>query len=563
MLPDPMPAGLVEQVKAWIADDPDPVTAAAATDLLEKAGAGDRAAADELADSFAGPLEFGTAGLRGALGPGPGRMNRVVVSRAAAGLAAYLLGLDQVRMRAEQGARPKVLVGYDARYNSEVFAVDTAEILAAQGFEVLVTARPVPTPVVAFGIRSLDCVAGVVVTASHNPPEDNGYKVYLGDGSQIVPPADAKIAAQIRRVEQFPVAELARSTSFARSDTELLTAYTDRLVSLLDPAGARELSWVYTPMHGVGGAVVAEVVRRLGFPAGIEVAAQAAPDPAFPTVGFPNPEEPGAMDLALELATAHGVDLVIANDPDADRCAVAIPAGRGYRMLHGDELGALLADDFCRRGSTGVYANSVVSGSMLHAIAAAYSQPSAVTLTGFKWIGRVPGLVFGYEEAIGYCCDPVAVADKDGISTLVRVLDLAARLRAEGRTIADRLDELAISHGVHLNDQWSLRVQDVQVIADAMTRLRTAPPTELAGEPVEYADLAEGWSGLPPTDGVRLSGASVTVTVRPSGTEPKLKCYLEVRVPAEDSAADLPAARELAIRRMAELKAQVGVTLGP
>ncbi|OYO11585.1 phosphomannomutase [Enemella evansiae] len=553
-------AGLAEQVRAWIAADPDPVTAAAAADLLEKAVAGDPAAAEELADAFAGPLEFGTAGLRGALGPGPGRMNRVVVSYAAAGLGAYLRGLDPLDQRA---ARPRVLVGYDARYNSDVFAADTAEILAAQGFEVLVTSRPVPTPVVAFGIRQLGCVAAVVVTASHNPPQDNGYKVYLGDGSQIVPPADAEIAAAIRAAEQTPIADLPRSTNYARIDSDLLDAYADRLVALLDPAGPREISWVYTPMHGVGGAVVDEVVRRLGFPAGIEVAAQAQPDPAFPTVGFPNPEEPGAMDLALELAGEHGVDLVIANDPDADRCAVAIPGVvEGYRMLHGDELGALLADDFCRRGVTGEYANSVVSGSMLHAIAAAYGQPSTVTLTGFKWIGRVPGLAFGYEEAIGYCCDPAAVADKDGISTVVRVLDLAARLKAEGLTIGDRLDELAAAHGVHLDDQWSLRVSDLQVIRDAMDRLRADPPTELCGDPVGYADLAEGWSGLPPTDAVRLSGAFVTVTVRPSGTEPKLKCYLEVRIPPEQSAADLAGSRTLAATLMSQLKTEVRAKLG-
>ncbi|OYO20773.1 phosphomannomutase [Enemella dayhoffiae] len=579
-----LPPELVERIDAWIAADPDPVTAAAAQDLLEKAAADDLTAVAELTDAFSGPLEFGTAGLRGPLGAGPARMNRVVVSRAAAGLAAHLLrspssgtGRSPVR-RVEGNPHPpkgRVLIGYDARYNSEVFATDTAEILAAQGFEAILTSHPVPTPVVAFGIRWLGCVAAVVVTASHNPPQDNGYKVYLGDGSQIVPPADADIAAEIRAVERIPVTELPRSQNFRRIASELLEAYAERVAQLVSADAPREVSWVYTPLHGVGGAVMHDVIARAGFPAPVEVNEQAQPDPAFPTVSFPNPEEPGAIDLALAAAAANQVDLVIANDPDADRCAVAIPAPdapTGFRMLHGDELGALLADDFCRRGVHGVYANSVVSGSLLHKVAAAYGQPSAVTLTGFKWIGRVPGLAFGYEEAIGYCCDPEAVADKDGISTLVTVLALAARLRADGSSIGERLDELARTHGVHLNSQWSVRVQDLSLITDAMARLRSAPPRELCGAPVEVVDLAEGWApstgsgttstgsgnALPPTDGVRLAGPAVTATVRPSGTEPKLKCYLEVRLdPTPDLARARAEARALQERLLTELRASL------
>lgn len=547
-----MDADLSGRISAWRTQDPDPATVAALDDLAVRADAGDADALAELESAFAGPLEFGTAGLRGALGPGPARMNRVVVGRAAAGLAQYLLDAGH------EGGR--VIVGYDARYNSDVFARDTAEILAGAGLLPMLCSRPLPTPVAVFGIRHFGAVAAVVVTASHNPPQDNGYKVYLGDGSQIVPPADAEIAARIATVAASPLADIARSDDYPVVGEELVDAYVARAASLLRPGSPRTVEWVYTAMHGVGASVVDAVVAECGFAEPHRVAEQIDPDPAFPTVAFPNPEEPGAIDLALDLARATGADIAIANDPDADRCALAAPFGGEWRMLTGDELGVLLADDALRRGVAGTYACSVVSSTLLGTMAAVHGQPFATTLTGFKWIGRVPGLAFGYEEAIGYCTDPGAVADKDGITTLVRILDLAARLRAAGTTVADRLDEIARDFGVHHTSQLAFRVADLSLIGDAMARIRSLPPTALAGDPVTVADLADGWAGLPPTDGLLFDGASVRAVVRPSGTEPKLKCYLQVRRPAGEGLAEsrAAAAAAMALARV-DLTAALGL----
>ena len=542
----------LEAIRAWQAQDPDQATVTALDHLVERAQVGESDAVAELVDAFAGRLEFGTAGLRAALGPGPNRMNRVVVAQAAAGLARWLV---------EHGhAGARVLVGYDARYNSDVFARDTAEILAGHGLRPMLTETHVPTPVVAFGIGHFDCVAGVVVTASHNPPQDNGYKVYVGK-SQIIPPIDGEIAAHIAAVAEEPVSAIARSTAYETIGEPLLSAYVARAASLVAEDAPRDLRWVYTPMHGVGAEVVARVLDRTGFPAPALVDAQALPDPAFPTVAFPNPEEKGAMDLALALAVETDADVAIANDPDADRCALAAPFDGGWRMLTGDELGWLLADDALRRGTPGVYACSVVSSTLLGRMATTAGQPFEMTLTGFKWIGRVPGLAFGYEEAIGYCTDAEAVADKDGISTLTRLLALVAALRAEGSSVARRLDDIARTHGVHLTSQMSFRVSDLSIISDAMARLRADLPTELAGVPVTASDLGAGWNGLPPTDGVLLEGDGVRAVARPSGTEPKLKVYLQVALPPERSA-DLAAARAEASERMEELKAAMASALG-
>ena len=541
----------LDVMRAWQAADPDPGTAAALDHLLARATTGDAHAESELLDAFSGPLEFGTAGLRAALGPGPARMNRVVVSRAAAGLARYLL--------AEGHAGARVLVGYDARYNSDVFATDTAEILAGHGLVPLLTATYVPTPLVAFGIRHLDCVAGVVVTASHNPPQDNGYKVYVGP-SQIVPPADEQIAAHIAAVASEPLTAIPRSDDWTTVGDELVEAYVARAATLVPDNAPRELTWVYTAMHGVGAEVVARVLARTGFPPPLLVSEQALPDPAFPTVAFPNPEEPGAMDLALALAREHQADVAIANDPDADRCALAAPMDGAWRMLTGDELGALLADDALRRGTPGTYACSIVSSTLLGTMASVAGQPFRTTLTGFKWIGRVPGLAFGYEEAIGYCTDPAAVADKDGITTLTRLLALVAGLRAEGSTVAERLDVIARTFGLHLTSQLSWRVADLSVISDAMAQLRAHPPTELVGQEVTVSDLADGWQGLPPTDGILLEGDRVRAVVRPSGTEPKLKCYLQVRLTPAESA-DVGRARSEASAIMDALRHQLAEAL--
>ena len=544
---------LTDRARAWAAEDPDEHTRAELETLVAAAET-DPAAAADLADRFDGRLEFGTAGLRGALGAGPNRMNRVVVIRAAAGLAAYLL--DQ----GHQGGT--VVVGYDARHCSDVFAEDTAAVMVGAGLKAVLLPRPLPTPLLAYAIRALGCVAGVMVTASHNPPQDNGYKVYLGDGSQIVPPADAEISARIDAVG--PLAGVRRAGGWTRLGEEVVEAYLSDVGGLVDD-GPRDLTTVYTPLHGVGGETVAVVMERAGFPAPHVATAQAEPDPEFPTVAFPNPEEPGAMDLAMALAAEVGADVVVANDPDADRCAVAVPDAHGWRMLRGDEVGALLGDHLLRSGTRGVYANSIVSSTLLGKLAAAHGQPHRETLTGFKWIGRVEGLAYGYEEALGYCVAPGLVRDKDGVSALLLVVDLAARLKAEGRTLTDRLDDLAREHGLHATDQLSVRVTDLSLITAAMERLRSAPPATLGGLKVERVDdLAEGSADLPPTDGLRFRLAEdARVIVRPSGTEPKIKCYLEVVVPVDADEADgVDAARISAAGRLDAIRGDLAAAAG-
>jgi phosphomannomutase len=526
----------VSSPQAWLRDDPDPDTRAELQALLD---AGDTAA---IADRFDGRLEFGTAGLRAALGAGPNRMNRAVVIKAAAGLGRYLLA---------RGGR-RVVIGYDARHKSDVFARDTAEVLQGGGLEALVLPRPLPTPVLAFAIRHLGADAGVMVTASHNPPQDNGYKVYLGDGSQIVAPADAQISAAIDSVGAVPT--IPRHSGWRTLGEDVLDAYLERVCGLVEASSPRELRIAYTPLHGVGRDVVLAAFQRAGFPAPYVVAEQAEPDPQFSTVTFPNPEEPGAIDLALAAARAHDADIVLANDPDADRCAVAVvdPSSGGWRMLRGDEVGALLGTHLVRRAAaagerlTGVFAASIVSSSLLGRIAAAHGLGYQETLTGFKWIARVPGLRFGYEEALGYCVDPDAVRDKDGVSAALLVAELAAVLRSEGRTLLDLLDDLAREHGLHATDQLAARFEDLGQIAAAMARLREHPPIALGSRAVESVeDLAAGVGGLPPTDGLRyrLAGNG-RVLVRPSGTEPKVKCYLEVVEPVVGG--DVAAARRTA-----------------
>ena len=523
---------LLDTARAWLAEDPDPVTAAELSALISRVEAGETAAADELADAFDGTLQFGTAGLRGRLGPGSNRMNRIVVARAAAGLAAYLVA---------NGGK-SVVVGYDARRNSDVFARDTAAIMSGAGIAAMVLPSALPTPVLAFAIRHLGCDAGVMVTASHNPPDDNGYKVYLGDGSQIVPPADAEISACIAAVGALEL--IPRSDDFAVLDDAVLDAYVGRAVSLLGD-GPREVSAVYTAMHGVGGEVFMRTVRQAGFDAPTKVAAQFEPDGRFPTVSFPNPEEPGAMDLALADARAQGADVIIANDPDADRSAAGIRTAEDYRMLTGDEVGALLAWWIAERGRrngspvTGVYAQSIVSGTLLERIATDAGLGYATTLTGFKWISKVPDLRFGYEEALGYCCDPTAVKDKDGITASLLMLEMVSALKAQGRGIQDVLDDLARKFGLYATSQLSVRVSDISLIADAMSRLRADPPTSLGGrDVVRMDDLEKGADGLPPTDGLRFTLDGARVIIRPSGTEPKLKCYLQVVVPVTGDIAE-------------------------
>ncbi len=542
---------LLDRARTWAAADPDPVTRSELEALIGEVDAGGDAA--DLADRFDGTLEFGTAGLRGALGAGPNRMNRVVVLRTAAGLAAYL--------RAQgAGADSSVVIGYDARHNSEVFARDTAEVFTGAGLRAFVLPRPLPTPLLAFAIRDLGCVAGVMVTASHNPPEDNGYKVYLGDGSQIVPPADEEIAREIEAVGDL--ADIPRGDGGTVLDDAILDRYLATVVDLAGE-GPRDLTIVYTPLHGVGGATVATALKQAGFDAPHVATAQAEPDPDFPTVSFPNPEEPGAMDLAMALAEEVEADIVVANDPDADRCAVAVPGPHGWQMLHGDEVGALLAQHLLDRGRTGTYATSIVSSSLLGKMASAHDQQYAETLTGFKWIGRVPDLAFGYEEALGYCGDPEHVKDKDGVSALMLMCDLAARAKADGRTLRDLLDDIATEHGLHATDQLSVRMDDLDAIPAVVDRLRDHPPASLGGLAVEGVDdLSRGSETLPPTIGLRFRLADQgRVVVRPSGTEPKIKCYLEVVVPVEPEGG-VDAARIAAVGRLDAIRGDLAAAAG-
>lgn len=580
---------LLRHAEEWAERDPDPQTQTELHELISTArgtGVEADAAREEIADAFSGRLEFGTAGLRAKLGPGPNRMNRVVVRRAAAGLADFL------NDSAGGSYRPRAVIGYDARHNSDVFAAETAAIFTARGIDAMLMPSALPTPVLAFAVRNLDADAGVMVTASHNPPQDNGYKVYLGGravpaegrGAQIVPPFDQEIADRIYSEGNTGDIELAPS-GWDVLPTDYPQTYESAIRGLAMPSafGARDLKIVMTPMHGVGGRIAQDVLGGAGFKDITMVAAQEEPDPDFPTVAFPNPEEPGALDLAMELAREVGADIIIANDPDADRAAVAVPdpgaGGAGentWRMLRGDEVGSLLgAHMLARRGAAGAwpadetsggaeatFANSIVSSRQLAAIGQGAGMPTRQTLTGFKWISRVPGLVYGYEEALGYCVAPDLVKDKDGISAALLIAEMAATAKAEGKTLGDLLDEIALRDGLYATDQLSIRVQELALIQDMMERARTSPPLELAGEKVTAViDLADGSDGLPPTDGMEyLTEANSRVIIRPSGTEPKLKCYLEVA--GRPDAAGLSAAREDARRRLDAITTDLRALLG-
>ncbi|MEV7767522.1 phospho-sugar mutase [Microbacterium sp. NPDC086615] len=522
--------------RAWLAQDPDAVTREELAALITRVEDGDDAAAADLADRFSTRLAFGTAGLRGTLGAGSNRMNRVLVAQAAAGFAAYL------REKQPDGT-PTVVVGYDGRRNSDVFARDSVEIFAGAGLHAILLPRLLPTPVLAFAVRHLGADAGVMVTASHNPPDDNGYKVYLGgadDGAQIVSPADAEIAAHIQRVaDDGDVTILPRSVGYANAPESVVEAYVAATAAVAPaPAGAEGLRWVYTAMHGVGWETVSLVLAEAGYPAPVVVEAQIHPDGRFPTVAFPNPEEPGAMDLAFETARAADAELVIANDPDADRLAVAIPDAEtdgGWRRLSGNEIGLLLGWRAARAaaaaGTGGTLACSLVSSPGLQAVAEHYGLDFRSTLTGFKWISRAPGIVFGFEEALGYLVNPDVVRDKDGISAAVALLGMAAEARSQGRNVADLLREFRETFGAFASDQISVRVTDVSEIAGIMASLRAQPPSAVGEVAVSRIDdLMLGVDGLPPGDVLRIwleDGSRLIV--RPSGTEPKLKLYLDVQ----------------------------------
>lgn len=553
---DPTPGDhdTLTAARAWAAQDPDDVTRAELEQLITDAESGDAGASGELQDRFSGRLAFGTAGLRGELGAGPMRMNRVLVAQAAAGLAAFLL--RQAEHPMAEGRTPSIVIGYDGRHNSEVFARDTAELMQGAGVQAILLPRLLPTPVLAYAVRALDASAGVMVTASHNPPRDNGYKVYLGGldaGSQIVPPVDGEIAAEIARVAEGDIGELPRDTGYAIADEGVIDDYVRETAAVATHAASLDV--VYTAMHGVGWETARRVFVEAGFGEPTPVAAQLEPDPDFPTVDFPNPEEPGAMDLAFATAREADATLVIANDPDADRLAVGIPDASvdgGWRRLSGNEVGWLLGRRAARAlqadgedGALGAtLAASLVSSPALETVARKYDLDYVETLTGFKWISRAGGLAYGYEEALGYLVDPHKVRDKDGISAAVAILDLAAELAADGRTLADALQEFAAELGGFASGQISVRVSDLADIPRIMARLRAEPPHEVGGIRVDsIEDFRDGFLSFPPSDllRIRLDGGA-RVIVRPSGTEPKVKVYLDAWSDEGDAAQRIAAA---------------------
>ena len=514
-------ATLRSEVEKWIAEDPDSDT----KDLLQKLL--DSENESELRSCFSGFLEFGTAGLRGPLGPGPSRMNRAVVTKTAAGIATYM----------KRHGMNSVVIGRDARYGSEDFTRDTAEIMMGAGFTTYVLPRPLPTPVLAYAVRNLECDVGIMVTASHNPPQDNGYKVYLGgtvngvryEGSQIISPTDAEISRDISEVAPLPT--LSRAQGWHVLDETHVDAYVQATSKLATSPG--NLRVVYSAMHGVGTETLRKVFTRAGFPEPILVSEQADPDPDFPTVAFPNPEEPGAIDLSLKKAAEVSADLVIANDPDADRCAAAIMDETGtWRMLRGDEVGALLGEYMARKApnKNAILANSIVSSSILSKIARHHNLQFTETLTGFKWLAKIPDLWFGYEEALGYAVDSKSVNDKDGISAALVLTQLATDLQRENRTLNDLLQEIWQRHGYHGTKQISVRTTSVAQIDAILSRFRDNTPTSIGRFIVsQFDDLEKPTDALPPTNGVRIYLAdNIRVIVRPSGTEPKIKCYIEV-----------------------------------
>ncbi len=542
----------LEAARRWLAQDPDEVTRAELTGVIDAAESGDADALADLDDRFSTRLAFGTAGLRGRLGAGSNRMNRVLVTQAAAGLAAYV---------AETSADPTplIVVGYDGRRNSDVFARDSAEIFAGAGLRAVLLPRLLPTPVLAFAVRHLGAAAGVMVTASHNPPDDNGYKVYLGgsdDGSQIVSPADARIAAHILEVAaQGDISTLPRG-EYEIADESVVDAYVSATATVAPaPAGAAGMTWVYTAMHGVGHETLEKILLAAGYPLPTVVTEQIRPDGAFPTVAFPNPEEPGAMDLSYATAREVGAEFIIANDPDADRLAVALPdpsSPDGWRRLTGNEVGLLLGWRAARTASGGSLACSLVSSPGLQVVAEHYGLDFHATLTGFKWISRAPGIVYGFEEALGYLVNPQTVRDKDGISAAVAILGMIAEAREQGRTLADVMKQFDETFGYFASGQVSVRVDDLALIGRIMGALRAAPPTRIGDIAVDRIDdLLSGAEGLPPGDVLRVWLANGSrVIVRPSGTEPKLKAYLDVRGTSRDDATSRLASVEAGTRAL-------------
>jgi phosphomannomutase len=548
---------LLAQARAWAHDDPDPETAGQLKALLASADAGDTEALEMLGLSFSGRLTFGTAGIRGHLGFGPSAMNRMVVSQTTAGLASFLIGRNR---NSEEPLR--VVVGYDSRKNSAIFARDTAEVLSGYGIEVLITPQKVPTPIVAFAVRHLNCDAGVMITASHNPPQDNGYKVYFGradEGSQIVPPVDSGIEAEITTVATAMTFDhIPKSTvSVTTTPDSLVTDYLAQTVAAVSPTRApeSEVKAVYTPMHGVGGETFLAILDAAGLQAPVLVDEQFTPDPLFPTVAFPNPEEKGALNLAFARARDVTADLIVAHDPDADRLAIALPdssSPSGYTALTGNQVGAILgwraAEIAQKTGQKGALANSIVSSTWLGKIAQHFGLTHQETLTGFKYVSRVPNLLFGFEEALGYLVDPDVVRDKDGISAALAIVDLANRMASEGKTLWDYLTTIEETVGAFASGQIIIKIDPAKADTPITDLLRAKPPTQIGGlEVVTADDFMEGVGGFPQDNILRYYLADGSrVIVRPSGTEPKIKVYLDTagttRADAEVSLASLEGA---------------------
>jgi phosphomannomutase len=531
---------LKEQALAWLSQDPDPETRNELQELIDN---DDEAG---LTSRFHTRLEFGTAGIRGELGAGPNRMNRVLVAQTAAGLGNYLL---------KQNSKASVVIGFDGRVNSDVFAKDSAEVLSGMGIEVLLLDEMGPTPLVSFATRYLNMSAGIMVTASHNPPRDNGYKVYLGgdfNGSQIISPVDNQIADEITKVAQTHTFDsLPKSTEYKLIGKEIRAEYLKSALIAGGKSDGTELKIVYTPMHGVGWSAIEPLFQSSGSEALIPVPEQVKPDGNFPTVAFPNPEEKGALDLAIALALSKEADLIIANDPDADRVALALPTENGWQRLTGDQVGLILADEIASKAKSGTLACSIVSSSVLAKVADHYGLDFKATLTGFKWISKIPNLIFGYEEALGYCIDPNHVADKDGVSAALLLANIARREKAAGRTLWDLLDDLGARYGFYATGQISIRVSDLSIIGKAMQSIRTAPPKELAGLAASFTDMSLGSKDLMPTDGLRFDLADGRrVIIRPSGTEPKLKCYLEAVSDSKAGAKELLDSLEQSCREL-------------
>ena len=546
-----LPKELVERVEAWLTQDPDFQTRAELEDLL---AAGDEA---NLRDRFDARIGFGTAGLRGALGAGPNRMNRVLVAQAAAGIATYLKAIGGT----------SVVIGYDGRLSSDVFARDSARIFAGAGLDVLLFDDYTPTPMLAFATKRGPVIGGeafdigVMVTASHNPPRDNGYKVYAGSlgGSQIISPLDKEISAAIEAVAAgVTFAQIPVSDDYSVGGQEIRDEYIRHGATLALDGQRNPVDITFTAMHGVGWATTEAMFRAAGLAAPMTVPEQIEPDGQFPTVVFPNPEEPGALDMAFARARINQSDLILAEDPDADRLAVAIPdasSETGWLKLTGDQIGFLLGAEAAERavtaGLSGTLACSIASSSALARVAAHYGLEFKQTLTGFKWISKVPGLIFGYEEALGYCFDPTRTPDKDGITAALVVADLAGRLAHQGTTIGEELDRLYEKFGHWATSQITLRFDNVAKAAAIVASVRQAPPSELLGQAPHYQDLALGSAELPPTDGLRfVFSDGRTALIRPSGTEPKLKCYLEATGDSAAEAQERLKELELAFRKL-------------